>query len=108
MATTFLYVTHDQKVALSLSDRIGVMREGKVAQMGSPNEIYESPKTEFVAAFMGASNIFSGKMIAKQEGKIQLETKDGLRIVASSEPKDIGNEDITGISVHPRGNRDFI
>lgn len=100
VATTFLYVTHDQKVALSLSDRIGVMLDGKVVQMGSPDEIYESPRTEFVATFMGASNIFSGKVVAKEEGKLQLETKDGLRIVAV-EPKDIGNEDITGISVHP-------
>jgi len=101
VGTTFLYVTHDQKVALSISDRIGVMRYGKVLQIGSPNEIYTHPRTEFVADFMGASNIFSGKVINREKKKVKLQTEDGL-VIAAPEPEDMkSGEKITGISVHP-------
>ena len=63
VGTTFLNVTHDQKEALSLSDRIAVMKDGVLLQIGTPNEIYETPRTRFVASFMGASNIFSGSVV---------------------------------------------
>lgn len=73
---TFIYVTHDQSEALSVSDRIAVMNQGKVLQVGSPFEIYESPATEFVAQFIGETNIFPSKVtecspIAQEEGKLQ-------------------------------------
>lgn len=73
---TFIYVTHDQSEALSVSDRIAVMNQGKVLQVGSPFEIYESPATEFVAQFIGETNIFPSKVtecspIAQEEGKPQ-------------------------------------
>ncbi|AEC02071.1 spermidine/putrescine ABC transporter ATPase subunit [Parasphaerochaeta coccoides DSM 17374] len=55
---TFIYVTHDQSEALSVSDRIAVMNHGKVLQIGTPYEIYEAPATEFVARFIGETNIF--------------------------------------------------
>ncbi|MBW2120944.1 MAG: ABC transporter ATP-binding protein [Deltaproteobacteria bacterium] len=100
VGTTFLYVTHDQKVALSLSDRIGVMKDGRVVQIGTSSEIYETPKTTFVASFMGATNIFLGEMISRGNGKIQLETREGLRILAP-EPEEAECEKITGCSVHP-------
>jgi spermidine/putrescine ABC transporter ATP-binding subunit len=64
LGTTFIYVTHDQEEALTMSDRIAVMSNARIAQTGTPAEIYESPRTEFVARFIGESNIFSG--IAKQ------------------------------------------
>jgi spermidine/putrescine transport system ATP-binding protein len=54
---TFVYVTHDQDEALTMSDRIAVMNEGRVEQVGSPREIYEAPETAFVADFLGASNL---------------------------------------------------
>ena len=97
---TFLYVTHDQKVALSLSDIIAVMGEGKLKQVGTPREIYETPRTKFIADFMGAINIFPGKVIASGNGKLQLETEGGLRIIAL-ENKDIRSDEVTGISAHP-------
>jgi spermidine/putrescine transport system ATP-binding protein len=100
VGTTFLNVTHDQKEALSVSDRIGVMSEGRFLQIGTPDEIYETPKTTFVASFMGASNIFTGKVVGSKEGMIELETNDGLRIFAL-EPEDIDNDDIAGFSIHP-------
>ncbi|MFW5969409.1 MAG: ABC transporter ATP-binding protein [Halofilum sp. (in: g-proteobacteria)] len=57
---TFIYVTHDQDEALTMSDRIAVMNDGQVEQIGSPREIYEAPETAFVADFLGASNLMDG------------------------------------------------
>lgn len=59
---TFIYVTHDQSEALSVSDRIAVMNKGKVLQIGTPYEIYESPATDFVARFIGETNLFSAEV----------------------------------------------
>lgn len=60
---TFIYVTHDQSEALSVSDRIAVMNQGKVLQIGTPFEIYENPATEFVAKFIGETNLFNSKVL---------------------------------------------
>ena len=59
---TFLYVTHDQGEAMSLSDRIAVMNHGCIVQVGSPAEVYETPRTDFVASFIGDTNFFTGRM----------------------------------------------
>lgn len=59
---TFIYVTHDQEEALTMSDRIAVFNHGKVEQIGTPTEMYERPQTMFVAGFVGTSNIFSGQL----------------------------------------------
>ena len=61
---TFVYVTHDQEEALTMSDRIAVMRGGKVEQLGTPEELYERPRTRFVADFIGTSNLLSGTVEA--------------------------------------------
>lgn len=100
VGTTFLNVTHDQKEALSVSDRIGVMNEGAFLQIGSPDEIYEKPGSIFVASFMGATNIFSGKVVSTKEGKLEIETPDGLKVFAP-EPEGHAGNAITGFSVHP-------
>jgi len=97
---TFFYVTHDQKVSLAISDTIAVMRDGRLEQVASPEEIYDRPGTRFVADFMGVSNIFPGKVIAKDSGEIQLETKSGLRITALDN-EEIRTEDVTGVCIHP-------
>jgi spermidine/putrescine transport system ATP-binding protein len=60
---TFIYVTHDQQEALSVSDRIAVMNQGDVLQIGTPHEIYESPATDFVARFIGETNLFDAKVV---------------------------------------------
>jgi putative spermidine/putrescine transport system ATP-binding protein len=61
LAITFLFVTHDQHEALSMSDRVGVMNRGRLEQVGSPREIYETPATRFVAEFVGAANLLEGE-----------------------------------------------
>ena len=99
---TFVYVTHDQEEAMSMSDRVAVMQEGKFEQIGTPREIFQTPQTQFVADFMGASNIFSGKVIAVTADTadhasghtIQIETETGLRVISCSD-----RETSTGASV---------
>lgn len=66
---TFVYVTHDQGEAMTLSDRIAVMNEGKILQVGTPSEIYDSPQNCFVADFIGTSNFFEGTLM-KTDGKL--------------------------------------
>src|SRR6266849_3311167 len=59
---TFLYVTHDQEEAMTMSNRLAVMRHGKIEQIGAPEDVYERPATEFVAGFLGASNLLDGEI----------------------------------------------
>jgi len=100
VGTTFLNVTHDQKEALSLSDRIGVMRKGKLLQIGTPNQIYETPRTKFIAKFMGATNIFLGRVVSEIGDKIELEIENGSKVFAPL-PKNIDPHSVIGFSVHP-------
>ena len=62
LGIAFIFVTHDQEEALTMSDKIVVMNDGKIVQIGSPTEIYDSPRNEFTAQFIGESNFFSGKV----------------------------------------------
>ena len=64
---TFIYVTHDQQEALSVSDRLAVMNQGDVLQIGTPHEIYESPATDFVARFIGETNLFDAMVIKAEK-----------------------------------------
>jgi putative spermidine/putrescine transport system ATP-binding protein len=65
---TFLYVTHDQEEALTMSDRLAVFNQGKVEQVGSPADVYERPGTAFVAGFIGVSNVLEGEVAARITG----------------------------------------
>ena len=65
---TFVYVTHDQEEAMTMSDRLAVMRQGKTEQIGPPEEVYENPQTEFVASFLGASNLLDGDLKEQDNG----------------------------------------
>jgi len=69
---TFIYVTHDQEEALTMSDRIAVMSKGKVMQVGTPVEIYERPNCRFVADFIGESNFFQGKVVSVDGTRAQV------------------------------------
>ncbi len=67
LGITFIYVTHDQEEALTMSDTIVVMKDGVIQQIGTPTDIYNEPKNAFVADFIGESNIFSGTMVGKKK-----------------------------------------
>ena len=89
---TFVFVTHDQEEALAMSDRIAVVSQGKVQQLGKPAEIYDEPANAFVAGFVGTSNIFSGKVIARDGKTLTIETAKGRQVQASSSQFDVGED----------------
>ena len=67
---TFLHVTHDQEEAMTMADTVAVMNKGQIEQMGAPEELYELPRTSFVANFLGQSNLFTGKVISSGSNSI--------------------------------------
>jgi len=83
LGITFIYVTHDQDEALTMSDRVAVMRGGKIEQCGTPRTLYEEPETAFVANFLGASNLIPGRVdagvLALGEFKLRAEGLNGAR-----------------------------
>ena len=79
---TFLYVTHDQDEALTMSDRVAVMREGGIEQVSTPETLYERPATEFVAAFVGVANLLRGHTVGASEGWTGVELAGGARVRA--------------------------
>jgi spermidine/putrescine transport system ATP-binding protein len=81
LGLTFVMVTHDQEEALSLSDRIAVMRAGKIEQIGTPTEIYEQPRTPFVADFIGDTNLFKGRIESQDAETLEMITSSNLKIV---------------------------
>ncbi|MDR2435438.1 MAG: ABC transporter ATP-binding protein [Treponema sp.] len=78
---TFIYVTHDQQEALSVSDRLAVMSQGDVLQIGTPHEIYESPATDFAARFIGETNLFDAEVISAE--KINEPLLSGIEAVST-------------------------
>src|SRR3954465_5449291 len=80
---TFIYVTHDQEEALTMSDRIAVLADGRVEQVGAPQVIYSMPATTYVAGFLGSANIFDAELLSVTEGAANctaLDTKIGARL----------------------------
>ncbi|MBI2195256.1 MAG: ABC transporter ATP-binding protein [Planctomycetes bacterium] len=78
LGLAFLYVTHDQEEALTMSDRVAVMQGGRILQCGTPAEVYEKPRTRFVAEFVGEANILSGRVIGLGEGSASVGTAGGV------------------------------
>ncbi len=84
--TTF-FVTHDQEEAMTLADRIAVMRSGKIIQIGPPSQVYERPRTRFVSNFLGSSNFFDGELLACENGQAAVRAAGDLILQAPcSEP----------------------
>ncbi|MBE9476993.1 MAG: ABC transporter ATP-binding protein, partial [Proteobacteria bacterium] len=80
LGITFVLVTHDQEEALSMSDRICIMRDGRIVQIGSPRELYDRPQSRYVAGFVGTSNFFNGK-ISKSSGDLTCVTLENGMVV---------------------------
>ncbi len=74
---TFIYITHDQGEALAMSDRVAVMSQGTVEQIGISSDIYNDPETAFVASFVGENNVFAGRVVATSDGEAQVDTAFG-------------------------------
>ena len=86
---TFLYVTHDQEEALTMSDHLAVFNEGRIEQIGSPAEVYERPATEFVAGFVGTSNILErdGRRFTVRPEKVRIDRARRRRGRARPDPR---------------------
>jgi putative spermidine/putrescine transport system ATP-binding protein len=126
LAMTFVYVTHDQDEALTMSDRIAVFNEGTIEQIGTPGEMYEHPRTEFVAGFIGTSNVIArnGRTFTVRPEKIRVlpvdasagapgtvqavvylgavtrfavELDDGGRLVALQQNLEVSSSDVRGM-----------
>lgn len=87
---TFVYVTHSQSEAFSMADRVVIMSRGVIEQIGTPQEIYRTPGTRFVAEFLGSSNIFQGKLVRSDGGRAALETPLGRFETGTEEGARIG------------------
>jgi putative spermidine/putrescine transport system ATP-binding protein len=98
LGITTIYVTHDQEEALSMSDRIVVMNEGRVEQIGTPFEIYNFPRTRFVASFVGTLNILRGRVVDPATGRIAI---DGQEVVAGRGLADAKAGDIRSVALRP-------
>jgi spermidine/putrescine transport system ATP-binding protein len=89
---TFIYVTHDQEEALTMSDRIAVINEGRVQQVADPPTLYERPENRFVADFIGQTNVFSGTVESVSDGRATLRTASGEKIEATAREVEVGEE----------------
>ena len=96
---TFIYVTHDQEEALTMSDRIAVMHDGIIDQLATPAEIYEHPATKFVATFIGETNIYDGCITSIKDGIATMTLENGAVTVKA--PEDFSLLEYATISVRP-------
>lgn len=99
LGITFIYVTHSQDEALSMSDRIVVLKDGKIEQVGSPVEVYENPKSLYVADFLGEANIFKGKVVEVLDSKCKVLIQNNLEFSVFNKNYQIG--DYLSIIVRP-------
>ena len=80
---TFILVTHDQEEALSMSDRICIMRDGRIVQSGTPRELYDEPINRYVADFVGKTNFFNGLVSESSDSNVTVKTESGLALVGA-------------------------
>ncbi|MFM7199734.1 MAG: ABC transporter ATP-binding protein [Myxococcota bacterium] len=97
LGITFIFVTHDQEEALTISDRIAVMSHGYVEQIGTPEEIYERPRTKFVADFIGTTNFMSGDVQSSDERGLTLKTLHGLLKCAPCTTVSVGGPGVASV-----------
>src|SRR3954471_4950680 len=95
LGITFAFVTHDREEALAMSDRVAVMNQGRVEQVGSPAGVFEAPETEFVARFLGATNVFTAAARHQEEGRLVLQLPDGTELaVPAPDPPRLRREPV--------------
>ena len=100
LGITTVYVTHDQEEALSLSDRVVVMSDGRIEQIGTPSEIYNFPSTAFVASFVGTLNLVVARVIDPGAGRLAV---DGQDVRTSKAVTDVGPNGLVTLALRPEG-----
>ena len=98
---TFVHVTHDQEEAMSMADTIAVMNEGRIEQAGSATDLYESPRTEFVANFLGVSNLVDAKLSSTAGDVGTVETHDGAKLTLPADRIGPHGSDAVRVGVRP-------
>ena len=98
---TFVYVTHDQGEALTMSDRIAVMNDGSIEQLGSPREIYEHPRTRFVAGFIGTSNLLTGTVTRLDGDRAVIQISQDERIIVPVQDRAVSEGSPLELTVRP-------
>jgi putative spermidine/putrescine transport system ATP-binding protein len=102
LGITTVMVTHDQDEALTLADRIVVMRDGRLEQVGSPAEVYQHPATRFIAGFLGVSNFFQGTVDGRANGSIHVRCPNGLHLTI---PVDAAPNGLATVALRPEAIR---
>ena len=99
LGITTVYVTHDQEEALSLSDRVVVMSEGRIEQIGTPIEIYNFPATPFVASFVGTLNLLTAHVVDGPAGRLKLANQE-IRVAGQAQAE---NGSVVTVAIRPEG-----
>ncbi len=106
LGVTVIYVTHDQDEAMTLSDRIAVMRDGRIEQVGTPREVYEQPANTFVASFLGDANLISARVVRQSDDGTELATRGepgvALRVPSDASSKTAGLDEDVYCMVRPQ------
>ncbi|MDD5632775.1 MAG: ABC transporter ATP-binding protein [Methylococcales bacterium] len=98
---TAVYVTHDQKEALSIADRMAVLNNGHIQQIGTPHHVYRQPRSRFVAEFMGESNFIDGEIMAVEKERIVVKTAIGAITSSQKSPKGLKLNQTVTLSIRP-------
>ncbi len=102
LGTTFIHVTHDQDEALSISDRVALMNAGRIEQLGTPEELYEHPKTRYVAEFIGACNWFGGSFVSRTGTLLEADSPLGrLHVELPSSAIDLAEQGKLNLGIRP-------
>jgi putrescine transport system ATP-binding protein len=100
LGLTFIVVTHDQDEAMTLADRIGVMNAGRLAQVATPRQLYEEPRSRWVAEFVGDVNIIEGRIEAREGGRLRVATQ-GAGMLTALAPRDLGDAADICVAIRP-------
>jgi len=101
IGTTFILVTHDQEEAMTMSDRIAVMRAGRILQLGAPREVYEFPNSRMVAGFIGAANLLDGEVVAVEAGTASIRLGATGTVIAAVSDAPVSRGDAVTVMVRP-------
>jgi putrescine transport system ATP-binding protein len=100
LGTTFIIVTHDQEEAMTMANRIGVMDAGRLEQVATPRELYEAPRSRWVAEFVGDVNLFEGEVSSSEHHRLNISTRDAGTIVVA-EPRQPVTKATVSVAIRP-------